>query len=164
MEQLEGTCQILWHQNYYDGVLSGMMLYEDKPCWFVECEEEEPQLVIDEDGDEDYEWTWWRKYSVIELTEEQTTHLFALHGLWQFMVGLHADYFPFNGRGTTLLQMPSGIYRNVSLHYGPYGDIQKSYEEMRKLREMFEERHGKLEPLKLDTVLGWITYDQLMGR
>jgi len=66
----------LYHINYYDGPLSGMIRVEDK-YFYVES-------VYGEE-----ERTWWAAW---ELTEDELTREQARHKLFQQYVGTHCDY------------------------------------------------------------------------
>jgi hypothetical protein len=58
-QQMEVPIISTW--DFYDGPLSGILLLENKRCWF-ECVESNP------DGDL---LGWYRRYAIVELTDDQ---------------------------------------------------------------------------------------------
>lgn len=79
------TCTHLWHVGWWDGPTSGVVLCNGKPCWYQQVDQN-PEAYDDED-------TWYRRYIVVELTEEQFQAL--LHRYRWFsasVLGKRVDY------------------------------------------------------------------------
>jgi hypothetical protein len=74
--------RLLWHDDYWDGPLSGMLLYQGKEYWFqMIAENDDPDLVA-----------FYRRFAVLELTEAQLQEEHKWHTLFQEKVGTHTDY------------------------------------------------------------------------
>ncbi len=77
----ESEYSYAWISDYYDGALSGMLLFECKYYWFeMICENENWKK-----GD------WYRRYAVVELTDEQLKKEWGVHKDFQRYVGTHYD-------------------------------------------------------------------------
>ena len=63
--------RLLWHSDYWDGPLSGLLEYEGKKYWYAKCDEN--------DADE----SWYRRFLTIELSEEQIAEEEHWHKLFQ---------------------------------------------------------------------------------
>src|SRR5262249_2887200 len=61
--------RLLWHDDYYDGPLSGMFLYEGVECWFQDCEW----------GGPDQEF--YRRFLILRLSPEQHAEEQCWHDL-----------------------------------------------------------------------------------
>ena len=153
---------LLWHSNYYDGVLSGVVLYENKPHWIDLAIEDDSGIYDESTGECTYgpEGDWFRKFWIYELDHNNCVRLFSEHGLFQGHVGLHTDCFPFHGRKSTF-----GVAKDKlnPLHYGgvfgpdPTQTYWKIYE---KSREMLRAKNGDF---KVDECkkIGWVYYEDL---
>lgn len=166
---LDGKCQIMWHNNYYDGPLSGVILYNDEIHYFSMVDEYEPTPEdmkrwneAEDDDDDDFDFhRWYRKHGVYQLSDDDKIRVVTLHGLWQSHVGIHSDYWPINGRA---LHPRREEERKVpGLHYGPSGDRETAWNEYQALREHWEAKHGKFTH-EGKTPIGFIYHDQLYGR
>jgi hypothetical protein len=71
--------RLLWHCDYWDGPISGMLVYRGEQCWF--------QVVAENETDD-----WFRRFVVIRLTPEQLADELRWHELFRQKVGLHTDY------------------------------------------------------------------------
>lgn len=88
----------LWHQGYWDGPCNGVCEVDNKKCWFE---------LIDEwvdhnewpDEDLDFEPLWYRRFLIVQLTDEQFQELKKRHEKFQRMVGTHCDYNDKGERG-----------------------------------------------------------------
>lgn len=86
--------QLLWHHDYWDGYLSGFCLYKDR-MHFLKCVDEGETFYKDSDCDEvDEERSdpWYRRYTIIELTDEEIAEVTRCHELFRQHVGTHTDY------------------------------------------------------------------------
>jgi hypothetical protein len=72
---------LLWHSAFWDGPLSGMVLYRGELCW---C-----QMVAESDPDSA---EWYRHFAVIRLSDEQRAEEQRWHDLFREKVGRHTDY------------------------------------------------------------------------
>jgi len=162
MKQLENV-QILWHLDYWDGPLSGVLLHENEICYFDLLEEFVSVAEDPDDIDTEYDFGWYRKYNVYKLTDDDKIRLITTHALWQGHMGLHTDYFPFNGRGIINKKLKDNNEGKVpNLHYGPTGRSDKAYEDYIELKEKWEQDCGKFEKDKQE-LIGFVYYDQLFG-
>ncbi len=78
----ENLLRVLWHNEYWDGPRSGVLLYSAQPHWF--------QIYGEDDSGR---WKdWYGKFLVIQLSEAQYAEEAANHRLFHEKVGLHTDY------------------------------------------------------------------------
>src|SRR5258708_638105 len=110
-EETNGQTRLLWHSNFWDGPLSGLMLWNGEKCWFdnigerVEerpwSEEEIKEWVdyktsISEEGDldpDDYiDYDRYFVFKVYRIHPDLLEHLEYEHSLFQQNVGTHTDY------------------------------------------------------------------------
>jgi len=75
----EPDLQMLWHNGYYDGPLSGMAMYNDEHVWF-DCINETDY------GD--------RIFALYRLDEKTKDEMYRRHRLFQELVGYHCDHDP----------------------------------------------------------------------
>jgi hypothetical protein len=81
-----GDVALLWHDDFWDGPLSGVLLWRGERFWFQMREEYEPP------GDAGAEpWPWYRRFLVIRLTPEQLREEEGWHELFTRCVGTHSD-------------------------------------------------------------------------
>ena len=73
--------EVKWSANYWDGILSGMCVYNNEYCWFDICAEFSLPLE-DEDYKEEDIFSMVeliRRFVIIELSEDQKRNLFSQH-------------------------------------------------------------------------------------
>jgi hypothetical protein len=157
---------MLWHAGYYDGVLSGVLLWKNEPHWFCTAIESGSTDEDHDDLSEEKElWDfikktetkkWYRKLWVYSLTPTDKIRLFAQHALWQGHIGLHTDYYPFNGREQ---HIKGG--QNV-LHFGGIANSaeKESWKIWETSRDLLTNKIGEFD-IKACTKVGWIDYKQL---
>lgn len=80
------TVRKLWHQNYWDGPLSGVVMFKGREHWF-ECVLEG---VVGKTIDGSLLDA--RAFAIVALTDEQIAELYARHRDFQENVGRHCDY------------------------------------------------------------------------
>jgi hypothetical protein len=81
----------LWYSGYWDGVRSGMLSYNGKRYWFSLFDEAIDYAKYDEEtGYEDI--GWWRRYAIIELSEDQHQKAQYWHDLFYKYVGVYCTY------------------------------------------------------------------------
>lgn len=87
----EHQLRIMWHCSWYDGPLSGVIAYKNKPYWFeIVIQDDEFRTYTDEDG---VEWReWYRRYLLLELSEEQYQEELYWNSLLREKVGAYWDY------------------------------------------------------------------------
>lgn len=73
---------LLWHSSFWDGPLSGMLLFNGERLWFE---------MVAENDDEDLRG-WYRRFAIVRLRPEQLTEEEAWHDLFRANVGWHSDY------------------------------------------------------------------------
>lgn len=72
---------LLWHDDFWDGPLSGLLEYRGERLWFQLAEEADDPVA-----------GWYRRYLVVRLTPEQLREEEKWHGLFRRCVGTHTDY------------------------------------------------------------------------
>lgn len=82
---------IMWHCSWYDGPLSGVIAYKDKPHWFdILIQDDDLRSYADENG---VTWlAWYRRYLILELSEEQYQEELYWNNLFREKVGTYWDY------------------------------------------------------------------------
>jgi hypothetical protein len=116
-EESKGQTRMLWHSNYWDGPLSGVMLWNGEKMWFEMFEEKYVErLMSDEDWKEwvDYykekyneepdeddriEYDRPRYFKVYKLPEDIMSAIVHNHELFRTYVGTHTDYDLEGNRG-----------------------------------------------------------------
>lgn len=73
--------KMLWHSDFWDGPISGMLSYQGQSHWFEMIEE-----------NEDSRGTWCRRYAILKLTADQREDERYWHELFRANVGTHTDY------------------------------------------------------------------------
>ena len=76
------AAKLLWHDDYWDGPKSGLLLYQDKRYWFQVFEESDDSDLSD----------FFRRFVILELTEIQMKEEEHWHDLFREKVGTHTDY------------------------------------------------------------------------
>lgn len=79
--------RLLWHSNYWDGVLSGMCVLNGREHWF-ECVNQD--VLVDDSDPEFIEYG--RLFAVVLLTDAEIAEEKRRHTLFQTYVGTHCDY------------------------------------------------------------------------
>ena len=74
--------KLLWPSDYWDGPKSGMLMYQGKRYWFQ---------VFEESNDADLS-DFFRRFVILELTEEQLNEEEYWHKLFREKVGAHTDF------------------------------------------------------------------------
>jgi hypothetical protein len=78
--------RLLWHSDYWDGPLSGMLAYRGEECWFEAVAENDPA------------GRWCRRFVLLRLSAGQRADEVRWHGLFREHVGHHTDYDDRGGR------------------------------------------------------------------
>lgn len=73
--------RLLWHVDFWDGPKSGVLSYRGEQFWF--------QLLLENDDDIT---SWYRRFVVVRLSEEQLADERRWHELFRQHVGVHTDY------------------------------------------------------------------------
>ncbi|MCU0240192.1 MAG: hypothetical protein MUC29_12185, partial [Pyrinomonadaceae bacterium] len=87
--------RLLWADDWFDGVINGVLLYQNKKCRFE---------MIEENNDDNTQ-NFYRRYLIIELTERQLQEEEYWHKLFVENVGSHFD-FDENGNLQTSITKP----------------------------------------------------------
>lgn len=162
MKQLENV-QILWHLGFWDGPLSGVLIFNNEMHYFDMIEEFEPVPIDPDDEDSDYDHGWYRKFGVYELSDDDKIRLITTHALWQGHMGLHTDYFPLNARTLRYSRIREKSKGSIPiLHYGPTGKSDSSWQDFNKMKDRWESIHGKFEKGNREPI-GFVYYNQLFG-
>ena len=130
-EESKGNTRMLWHHDYWDGPISGVILWEGEMCWFSQkgddiyikkeiSEEEKLELIemskndnITLDDSDFYDYEHWREYEVYKVPKEIMDSIIFNHNLFREYVGDHTDY---NEDGVR----PIGKLRPRELHHKFY--------------------------------------------
>lgn len=90
MKALElNQINLLWHLNFYDGMLSGICLYKNQPFYFY-CIETNPKIY---ETKEDKEFTgWYRKFLLVKLTKKEYNKETTNHYFFKKYVSHNSDY------------------------------------------------------------------------
>lgn len=112
----------LWQHDYWDGVISGVCLVNNEPCWFETIEQFED---FPDEYDSNFEPPWYRRFLVWKLTSEQFAAIKERHEKFRRMVGAHTTYDD-NGKsldrfidGTVSQESTEQFYRESSLRSFP---------------------------------------------
>jgi hypothetical protein len=113
----ERDVRLLWHNDYYDGPLNGILLYQGKMCWFQifhALRTDEVRSREDKDG---IAWNdHFVRYLLVELSEEQVKEEKYWHELFQKKVSTRSDYDE-NGHRKTGEVKPKEMWNEF---YEPY--------------------------------------------
>jgi hypothetical protein len=136
----------LWHAGYYDGPLSGFVEYQGQKCFFSMKHEYISRGLSRKIG---------RTYWIYKVTPEQWQDVEYWHNEFRLHVGWHCDYKKADDQG----------YYTRTL-----GTSGASHEYM---IEMYYDRHNAhnlkngnvcLEIEKPENIIGWTTWDVLVGK
>lgn len=95
---------LLWHHDYYDGPITGLLVQGGERLWF--------QMIEDNARTES---TWYRRFVAVRFSEQQLRDEEWWHELCRQHVGTHTDYVRAEG--------DPGTVRPQSQHakfYDPY--------------------------------------------
>lgn len=87
---------VLWHCDYYDGYLSGMLEHNNKRYWFYCVDDILLPHPLDKDNEGEYIND--RLFFVYQLTDEQYDHQMYWYELFKEHVGTHTTYFNRKGK------------------------------------------------------------------
>jgi hypothetical protein len=73
--------RLLWHADFWDGPLSGMLSHRGQECWF--------EVVAESEDDAS---GWYRRFAVLRLSPDQHAEELRWHELFRRCVGGHTDY------------------------------------------------------------------------
>jgi len=94
----------LWHCAYWDGAISGVCLVDNKHCWFECIDQFNNYPENDYEDCESETWNfepgWYRRFLIVELTQDQFVDIEKRHNKFQRMVGTHTDYDENGHRGS----------------------------------------------------------------
>jgi hypothetical protein len=129
LPELSGPWRWLWHSGYYDGPLTGMVLYGGKDLWAEvaeECHHVDEAPEDDEDNDVISRCSFYRRYRATRLTDEAYAEQMRRHELFRQMVGRHCDYDE-TGRRAARFESPPGWHDFYDLaktweRWGPEGE------------------------------------------
>lgn len=141
---LTGRVKMLWHNNYYDGALSGIAKLDGEDLYWFNCVADFYNYRLDWDDscdecDCDEQvltpcTRWERLYAVYKLTDEQSRLHTDQHNLFRKHVGTHTDYDD------------NGI-RPVGTGVKPQSEWHKFY----------KAEHPKIPPVTNEQLVGWTT-------
>lgn len=77
----ESDVKLLWHGDYWDGLIDGMLLHQGEKCWY--------ERIAENANDDDQ---WYRRFVIVRLTPEQLADALLWHEMFQTHVGTHTDY------------------------------------------------------------------------
>lgn len=134
--ETNGETRLLWHCNYWDGPLSGVMLWKGEKCWFQSVndisvrvdftpdETEDWRKICSEEGfqfrlNECAEYENHRIFQVYRIPVDEMQKIEEEHALFEQYVGTHTSYDENGNR-------PHG--KTDGSHLRPYSEHQKYYE------------------------------------
>ncbi len=108
-EESGGNTRMLWHSNYWDGPLSGVILWEGEKCWFDYADEEYVEIPLTEEElkewaeyegitvdeieeDDKIDYDRYRYFNVYRVPKEVMGVIEYNHELFRKYVGTHTDY------------------------------------------------------------------------
>ncbi len=105
--------KFLWANDWWDGAISGMLIYQNEKCQFeLICEN-------DDTNSKDY----YRRFLVIKLTVKQIEQEEYWHNLFKEKVGTHYDL---DDNGVRQIETPAQNPKTEELHQEFYDAYQKS--------------------------------------
>lgn len=136
-EESKGSTRLLWHHSYWDGPISGVMLWNGEQCWFEQdgddivtkipfTDEERNSWTIacakenyPVDEDDMFEYESYRIYNVYKLSPDVMEAIEYNHNLFREYVGTHTDYDENGNRnhyGVKSSKTHDLFYKNRSEH------------------------------------------------
>ncbi len=104
--RLDGAAiRLLWHVDFWDGPICGLLSYGGEDLWFEMMEENEDATA-----------SWYRRYLIVRLSAEQLADERRWHELFRQHVGTHNDYDD-KGARVTGATKPRSQWDEF---YGPY--------------------------------------------
>lgn len=76
-----GDVRLLYHVDFWDGPISGLLVYRGEECWFA--------MVAESDPDRSEEC--YRHFVILRLTAAQLAEEHSWHALFRQKVGTHTD-------------------------------------------------------------------------
>lgn len=71
---------LLWHSDFWDGPLSGLIAHRGERLWF--------QMIAENNEPE----AWYRRFALVRLSEQQLREEEWWHEMFRQHVGTHTDY------------------------------------------------------------------------
>lgn len=113
-EESNGNTRLLYHLNYWDGPISGVMLWNGERCYFNQFSERSERIKWSDEEIEDWkkhceengrefdiddceDWDLYRHYKVYRTPPNVMRDIDEDHELFRRYVGVHTDYDE-NGR------------------------------------------------------------------
>lgn len=126
IKKLETIPRLLWDCNYYDGILSGYCIYEDKLHYFNCVDENDNYWNDDESKNSDD--LWYRRFNLYEVPQDEIDEVYRRHKVFQDNVGTHTDYnYDGNNRLIRVKSMDTHyIYYNAAKTWLPLSHTQFS--------------------------------------
>ena len=128
---------LLWHNNYWDGILTGTLLYNEKICHFSDCDENDEKYYDQELDDYVRVDNWYRRFLIYEMTNDQLKKELYWHQLFEIYVGQHTTYdvdgkYYLSGKTRYLHQgIPCALgTRPPELHHNFYEKRKQYYKEI----------------------------------
>jgi hypothetical protein len=157
---LPGKVVLLWEEGYYDGILSGVGMYNGNMCYFDLRDAMDPLWLPDNNGDESNH-DWYRKFNIYELCGDDKIRKTLVHAAWQLYVGLHCDHFPIDGKNIRKSRIKNESSFDVPiLHFGLNDNTDDAFNAYKDIVQKLEEKYGEFQKNNLK-LLGWVFYDQV---
>ncbi len=139
-EESNGQTRMLWHSNFWDGPLSGVILWNGEKAWFEMYDEKDVEILMSDvewkewidyhkekygtepDEEDKIEYDRYRYFKVYRLPQQTMNAIIHNHELFRKYVGTHTDYDEngSRGRGATIGTSDLGDlkpYKNHSKFY-----------------------------------------------
>ncbi len=108
-EESNGNTRMMWHHNYWDGPISGVIQWNGEYCWFDQIEEVNIETPMSEKDKQDYigycdangykwhehdlvDYESYRIYNVYRMPRSVMKAIIFNHSLFKYYVGTHTDY------------------------------------------------------------------------
>jgi hypothetical protein len=108
-EESNGNIRMLWHHDYWDGPISGVILWNGEYCWFNQIEQVDIETPMSEEDKQEfinycekngYKWydsdlidyESYRVYNVYRMPRAVMKAIIHNHSVFQEYVGTHTDY------------------------------------------------------------------------
>ncbi len=147
-EILRSEVRWLNRHGYWDGIMSGVLLYKNKKYWFTWIDENEDmcEFVDLPDGTRD----WYRKYGIFEMSEENQKEIEHMEKLFYDNVATYSTYDenekPILEDTTRYIDrgIPCALgSRSPELHHIYYDEMKKKYGKFIRYEDILKLRKGK---------------------
>jgi hypothetical protein len=108
-EESNGNTRMLWHHDFWDGPITGVILWNGEYCWFNQIEEVNIETPMSEEDKTEYikyceqngykwdkyvfvDYESYRIYNVYRMPRTVMKAIIFNHSLFKYYVGTHTEY------------------------------------------------------------------------